>query len=379
MYQSTNSLHQKLKDILDLFSRAGISVVEYRDYYHFIDLVLDKPIDQSLFREFYNELLTKHSVLIAQLKTHVPIVRLTEYRSKVSKLYGFRWILSTLTIITVFLTGYGLFQKLYQTLGVEISFTQLLLESFLYVVVFLGILLSHELGHLLTSKRSSILADGPILIPAPPIQLGFLGTLGAVIFVKTPPVSRKDLAKLGISGPLAGFIAATIIGVIGVHLSPIIPSEVLEQLIESGRVASVEFASLMFILLIKLASIEGSIYIHPLFFASYIIYIITFLNLLPIGQLDGGHVVRSIVSNRIFAKISLLIPLILLSVGTIAELAYGAGLIYTSLGILSIILYLVIGRHGHPGVANQYDNSKCPWCILTYLVLLVLTFPIPIL
>lgn len=364
---------------MNLFSRAGISVVEYRDYYHFVDIVLDKPVDQSLFREFHRELLNKYGVLIAQLRTHVPIIRLMEYRSKVSKLYRFRWILATLTIITVFLTGYGLFQKLYETLRINVNTTQLLFESFLYTVVFLGILLSHELGHLLTSKKSSILADGPVLIPAPPIQLGFLGTLGAVIFVKTPPVSRRDLAKLGISGPLAGFVAATIMGAIGVYLSPVLPSEIVQSLLESGEVTSMDFASLMFILLIKLAHVEGSIYIHPLFFVSYVIYIITFLNLLPIGQLDGGHVVRSIVSNRVFARISLLVPFILLSTGIVAELAYEAGLIYTSLGILSLVLYLIIGRYGHPGVANQYDNSRCPWCILIYIILLILTFPIPVL
>lgn len=375
--QSTDYLHQKLKDILALFSKAGISVIEYREYVNFVDLVIDRPVDENTFRTIYVELLSTHKVLALQLKSITPIIRLTPYIARTHPIQKYRTILTLTTFITVFLTGYGLAQSLYSALGEIAETPKLILNALLYTVVFLVILVSHELGHLFISKKSHIEAEGPILIPAPPIQLGFIGTLGAVIFTKTPPSTRKDLAKLGLSGPLMGFIIATLAGVIGLYVSPVIPPDIAEKLVQAGQVEMISFGSLVFNLLLLIRPVNGVLFIHPILFASYIMYMVTFLNLLPIGQLDGGHVVRSFTEHKTYKYISTIIPFTLIATGFILSIFNIEGTIYLSLGFVSLLLYIIIGRQGHPGVANQYDESKCLSCLLTYLILFVLTMPIP--
>ncbi len=363
---------------MNLFSKAGIKVVELRDYGFTVDLVLQEPIESSLFSKLYRQLLLEYNVLMIQLKDVFPIVRLLPYTSRHHSLYRYRWILTILTFTTVFLTGFGLSQSLYSLTG-HISTIELILYSLSYTILFLTTLLSHELGHVFASRKNSIEVEGPVLIPAPPIQLGFIGTLGAVIFTKTPPPTRKSLAQLGISGPLTGFIIATLVGLLGLYLSPILPFETVEKLVETGEVQPLAFASLIFYLILGLKNTEsGVLIIHPILFIAYIMYYITFLNLLPIGQLDGGHVVRSIIGSREFKFISTLTPIVFLVVGLTLQVLYGIGFVYIGIGLLTTILYVIIGVHGHPGVANQYDESKCKWCILTYIVLLVLTIPIPL-
>jgi Zn-dependent protease len=352
--------------------------LEYRDYGVFVDIVLDREINPEKFNELYKELLVNYRVIMLQLKAQSPIIRLVPYVEKHHVIYKYRWALTATTFITVFLTGYGLTSSFLSLIS-QANTTRIIAESILYTATFLLALLAHELGHLFISRRELIDAEGPVLLPAPPIQLGFIGTFGAVIFTKTPPPTKKTLAELGIMGPLMGFIVATIIGLIGVFISPTIPLDVAVKAMESGEIQPLGFSSLMFYLLVNMRRVvNGVLLIHPVLFAAYIVYIVTFINLLPIGQLDGGHVVRSFTRGKTFNAMGLAVPVLLLSLGFILEVFYGIGDIYISVGIASTILYLVTGRHGHPGSANQYDESHCSWCIILYILLLVLTAPIPI-
>ncbi|MEM0224269.1 MAG: site-2 protease family protein [Desulfurococcaceae archaeon] len=377
MSQSIDYLHQKLENILTLFSKAGISVVEFRDYGNFIDLVLDHPIENIKFKTIYAELLKTHRILAFQLKSITPVVRLVPYTPKTSFLQKYKLILTLSTVLTVFLTGFGLAQGLYDALGEIVGLQRLIIDAVMYTVVFLVILVSHEFGHLITSRKSHIEAEGPILIPAPPIQLGFIGTLGAVIFTKSPPSTRRDLAKLGLSGPLSGFIAATLMGIVGLYLSPVVPANIAETLVQSGKAEMMSFSSLMFNFLLLLRPTPDVLFIHPVLFASYIMYMVTFLNLLPIGQLDGGHVVRSVTSDQSYKYISTITPFALIMIGVVLSIIMNTGALYISLGLLALLLYALIGRHGHPGVANQYDESKCISCFIIYIALFLLTIPVP--
>ena len=371
-----------MKDILALFSKAGILVVEYREYGGFIDLILDRPVNTQLFNKLHGELLREHNILVYQLKSTQPIIRLVPYTHRTPGITKYKWILTITAIVTIFLTGYGLAENLHSVLSsvfeTPINTLRVLIDALIYTIVFLTTLLSHELGHYFTSRKTGSDVEGPILIPAPPIQLGFLGTFGAIIFTKIPPKSKKELARLGISGPLAGFIVATLFGILGHYLSPIIPVEEAEKLISTGKVTPIRFGSLIFYLLslLPLNQNEGVSLMHPVFFASYIMYLITFLNLLPIGQLDGGHVVRSITSNRVYLLISRVTVISMLILGTAMILAEITPF-YLSIGFILLLFYFTIGRTGHPGVINQYDETSCSYCILAYLLLLILTLPIP--
>jgi membrane-associated protease RseP (regulator of RpoE activity) len=314
---------------------------------------------------------------MVQIRGVRPVIRLVPFRETVHPITKYKWVLNTITIITVYLTGYGLAQSFYSLLGVK-ALDWLILTSLVYTIGFLVALLSHELGHLYISRKHGIVSEGPILIPAPPIQLNFIGTLGAIILTKTPPASRRALAKLGIMGPLMGFLVAMVLGLCGLYLSPVITREQALKAIEAGQATPIWFGSVIFSVLLSIRQVEGVLLFHPLLFASYVVYYVTFLNLLPIGQLDGGHVIRSVLNNSNYRVLSSMIPAVFIAVGVLLELMYGFGAIYISIGIIALILYLVIGRRGHPGVADQYDQSRCTWCIILYVILLILTLPVPL-
>jgi len=381
-YQYQNSLHQKLGDILALFSRAGILVEESRIHPFFVDLVLSRPVEPRLFKDLYTQLLREYNVVSFQLKGDKPVVRLVPFVKKESTLYRHRWLLTTTAFVTIFFTGLGVAQGLTLVTGDQGPLI-LLTNAALYTLFFSLALLVHEFGHLYVSRRAGLIVEGPVLLPAPPIQLGFLGTFGAVIYTKTPPCTKKDLAKLGLSGPIFGLAAATVIGIVGTYLSPVISYEAAAELVEKGSLELVPVASLGLILMqyLRPLSPQEVLVMHPLLFVTYVMYLITFINLLPIGQLDGGHVVRSAIGLREFNLVSSLVPAILIGTGlalVFAGFSAGAFNYYIGLGAVSLVMYLLFGRRGHPGTANQYDESTCRWCLLGYLLALILTAPVPL-
>ena len=363
--------------------RAGHSVRQHRIFEDkkigtIIDIELEHPLDQDLFDELYTYVIKKHNYMIIQIKHDYPILRLIPIKedSNTTKSRIIKTALLMATFITVYMTGYGLFSSYTQILGVKAN---IVLWSFIYTISFLGALSIHELGHMFSSKKNGVLIDGPYFIPAPPIQLGFIGTLGAIIKMKTLPSNRRNLALLGVSGPLSGFIIGLIIGIIGIHLSPTIPIKHAEELIRTGEVSELSFMPLIIALLTYLKPMPENyiLVLHPLAFSSLIIMFVTFLNLLPIGQLDGGHVIRSIMSSSSYEKLNYLV----ISFFAIMGLLFfnkAIGQYFITISIVLTILKFLTGRKPHPGPANQYANDKSYAYLALYFLLLVLTMPIPL-
>jgi len=156
--------------------------------------------------------------------------------------------------------------------------------GFPFAVTLLSILLIHELGHYTLSKVHGVRATLPYFIPAPPI---FIGTFGAFIRMKSPPPSRRALFDVGAAGPWAGLAVAIPAVIIGLRLSEVRPL----GLSEGGLVLG---DSILFRFLTRLAlgttSDNVTILLHPIALAGWFGLFVTFLNLLPVGQLDGGHV-----------------------------------------------------------------------------------------
>ena len=156
----------------------------------------------------------------------------------------------------------------------------------------MAILTCHELGHYFVSRKEGMITTLPFFIPMP---LHFLGTFGAVIRMKSLVPSRKSLLKVGLSGPLAGFIVAIPICIIGVYLSDIRPAPDTTGFLKLGD-------SLLFMIFARLIhpSIPAGydLFVHPVAFAGWIGLFVTSMNLIPIGQLDGGHVLYSIFLKR---------------------------------------------------------------------------------
>lgn len=161
-------------------------------------------------------------------------------------------------------------------------------KGFPFSFTLLSILLIHELGHFFASRRHKIQATLPYFIPAP----SFIGTFGAVISMKELPRSRSALMDVGVSGPLAGFVVAVLAYALGLYL----PSG------QSTLTLSPEGESILSRILIRLIRGDvpayASILIHPIGFAGWLGLFVTSLNLLPIGQLDGGHVSYALLGDK---------------------------------------------------------------------------------
>ncbi|TAN64041.1 site-2 protease family protein, partial [bacterium] len=148
----------------------------------------------------------------------------------------------------------------------------------------LFILGTHELGHFIASRRHGVATTWPMFIPGPPIP-PMIGTFGAVIKIKSPITTKDALIDIGSAGPLSGFVAAFVVTIIGLAYSSVIPAPKLGNSLGLGTSLIFQFLSFITIGPVK----DGSeLMLHPVAFAGWIGFFVTAMNLLPIGQLDGG-------------------------------------------------------------------------------------------
>ena len=184
----------------------------------------------------------------------------------------------------------------------------------------LGILTAHELGHYVYCVRHRVLATLPFFIPAPTL----IGTLGAFIRIKSPIKSRADLFDIGIAGPIAGFVVAVPVMLYGLLASKLLTGAAAAAATSSDpdKASMVLGFPLIFKLAHWIMSALGShaavaqapvtaLYIHPMAMAAWVGMLATSLNLLPGGQLDGGHIIFA-VNPRLHRPVSMLSILILL-------------------------------------------------------------------
>lgn len=184
-----------------------------------------------------------------------------------------------------------------------------LAAGFFFSISLVLILGSHEFGHYWASRKNNVRVSLPYFMPAPPFFIA--GTFGAFIQIKDPIPNRRVLMEIGAYGPIAGFIVAVPTLIIGLLLS---------HVSELSHAPGISFgSSILLQVLTKLilgvtpSTPDVNIELHPLAFAGWIGLFVTALNLLPIGQLDGGHIIYSMFHSRfnVLARIffSLLLPL----------------------------------------------------------------------
>ena len=184
-----------------------------------------------------------------------------------------------------------------------------------FAATLMGILLCHELGHYVVGRRRGIDVSLPYFIPVPP-QLT-LGTLGAVIRMRRPISDRNALFDVGAAGPLAGLVIAVPLLVVGLALSdvgPINPGAAIE-----GN--SILYAALKYAVFGRWLPADGvDVELHPMAFAGWVGLLITMINLMPIGQLDGGHIARAALGQsheKWSARLHVALPLVGLAIGGI--------------------------------------------------------------
>jgi membrane-associated protease RseP (regulator of RpoE activity) len=166
-----------------------------------------------------------------------------------------------------------------------------LLEGLPFSASLMLILLSHELSHYVASRVHHTKASLPYFIPAPTI----IGTFGAVIKMRSPIITRRALIDIGASGPIAGFIVSVLASVVGLARSEVVPTGTTEGALVLGDSLLFKLLSLMVLGPVP----EGyDVLLHPVAFAGWIGLFITSLNLIPVGQLDGGHIAYGLLGAR---------------------------------------------------------------------------------
>jgi membrane-associated protease RseP (regulator of RpoE activity) len=165
-----------------------------------------------------------------------------------------------------------------------------LLYGLPFSLTLLTILLAHEFGHYLACRYYGVDASLPYFLPAPT----FTGTLGAFIRIRAQIYSKRVLFDVGVAGPIAGFVFLVPALSIGLAFSKVIPG--------IAHQGALTFSTPALLWLLERAVFPGvptsDIYLHPVARAAWIGILATALNLLPIGQLDGGHILYSLASER---------------------------------------------------------------------------------
>ncbi len=290
---------------------------------------------------------------------------------------GWGWVrvllLLAATIVAVALAGYEIASSYARFVGG--GYVPGLAVSFL--VGLLGPLAIHESGHYTAARMRDVPVSPPLFIPAPPPKLGGIGTFGAIILMRGVPYDRDSLALVGISGPLLGFVAGVVVALIGMALSPVLPPSAIGAG-GGGGGAVLGFAPLALLLIGSMVVHgEGVVVMHPLAFAAFIVFLVTFLNLLPIGWLDGGHVVYAVFGERVHRATSMVAPWAAL----IASLIYPQLLVLAVFTLLAYGLFLFTSRGVHPGVLNPLEElgaRRAAAYAAIYAALLVLTAPVPL-
>jgi membrane-associated protease RseP (regulator of RpoE activity) len=273
------------------------------------------------------------------------------------------WLLFGLTVITTTWAGAG-----HQ--GVDLAqepgrFT----VGLLYSIGLLLILGVHELGHFFMARRHAMDVTPPYFIPVP---FG-LGTFGAFIQMRSPPANRKALFDVAVTGPLAGLVIAVPALLLGLRSSSITAGgdgTLSHGFLHGATVGS----SILFTVLTKISLGDAAQYgalvqLSPLAFAGWLGLFITALNLLPVGQLDGGHITRAMFGSRVGRTISSV---------AMWSLFLLALFVWPGLMMWALIVFFIAGRGAPPlNDVTPLDAGRMVLGYIAMLILILILAPMP--
>ncbi len=246
-----------------------------------------------------------------------------------------------------------------------------------FTLAIMGVLGVHELGHYAMSRYHGVQATLPYFIPVPSL----IGTMGAVIKMKGRMPDRKALFDIGVAGPLAGLVATVFVTTVGLYLDPVTVPESVRTSSDAIQV-SLGFPPLMYILSDltgqPLAYGEG-LAINPVVIGGWVGMFVTFLNLIPVGQLDGGHILRAILGQS-QETVASLTPAVLFGLAGylyyFGEAASNAVFIWVFWGLFAAFLAFV--GPANPIEDQPLDRSRVLVGVGTFVLGALCFAPIPI-
>jgi membrane-associated protease RseP (regulator of RpoE activity) len=237
---------------------------------------------------------------------------------------------------------------------------RLLLLGIPFSFTLIGILLAHELGHYFACRYYKIDASYPYFMPAPSL----IGTFGAFIRIRSPIFNRKALFDVGFSGPLVGFILTVPILAFGISISKVLPNAQAGALVKFGSPPLMKF----FLAVFHPGVSPQNILLSPIALAAWVGLFATALNLLPIGQLDGGHILYGVASSS-HRRISIAFGIALVVMG-----------IFFIDWLIIAALFFFLGFR-HPPLIDSWtplDATRRAWAVVALIIFLLCFTPIPI-
>lgn len=345
---------EEAEEIVEIV-KEGFPLGDWRLYRKRVEFTCELSGDvETKFRNVMGRLKKKGYLPSLSRENDKGLMKVAKYDEPKGGVTSTHYILFSATILTTLTAGALMF-------GVNILENPLSIwRGWPFSAAILLILGSHELGHFFLSAKRDVVATLPYFIPVPPPFI--LGTLGAVIRMKSPIPDRKSLFDIGAAGPFLGLILAIPVTLVGLYLSPV------DSFIQLGR-------PLIFRALTCLIPM-GKGGIHPVAFAGWVGFFVTFLNLLPVGQLDGGHVAKSLVGDY-HKHISKFVPVILLFMGFfLGFIAESGGQIWIFWGFISLFFHSA----GHPPPLNQVsglDTRRKMIGLILFVIMLACFIPVP--
>ncbi len=243
----------------------------------------------------------------------------------------------------------------------------LLAVGLTFSATLLAILTAHEMGHYLACRKYGVSATLPFFIPAPPLFLA--GTFGAFIKIRSPLPTRRVLFDVGLAGPLAGFIVLLPIAVVGVlNIGPPLSVTGHEIIFNDP---------LLLRLLAKALGVRLDPYspTNPCYMAAWIGLLVTSLNLMPVGQLDGGHGTFAIFGQRTHRLVGRAAFLIMAVISVLGFVWHGSPSGFLYVVLLAIMLRV---RHPQPEVMEPLGLSRHVIAVVTLIVFALSFWPFPI-
>jgi membrane-associated protease RseP (regulator of RpoE activity) len=236
----------------------------------------------------------------------------------------------------------------------------------------LGILLAHELSHYFVARRYGSPVGLPYFIPFPNI----LGTMGAVIVQRAPMRNRKALFDIGVAGPLGGLIVAVPLLVLGLSLSRVGPPPPgIDTAYQEGN--SLLYIALKYLVFGRFLPSGGEdVWLHSVAWAAWAGLLVTMINLVPVGQLDGGHVSYALLGRRAWTLGYIVIAAMIAWGGWLSLSGNGAGGFWVMWGLFNLML----NRQHPPPLddATGLDPLRVAGGLLMLLIFVALFMPAPL-
>lgn len=341
-------------------------------------------VDDPEVRAILDEWEGTHFLHHTPERTELTLVRRRLERSR--ERWWLHLVLAILTLLTTTLAGAYFaghsplrlalagFGPLRLPLPVDLVVSEMVPGLIFSVPLFL-ILLTHEMGHYVTARRYGMDVSPPYFIPAPP-WFNVVGTFGAFIRLRSPMINRMMLLDVGAGGPLASFVSSIPVVLLGLAWSRPVPAGAGTP---TGYVAVFDGqpiwlgGSMLFDALAAVAGPggDGAVILHPLAFAGWLGLFVTAMNLFPLAQLDGGHILHALIGGR-----QRLVGLAFLALLVVLGREWWGWWIWAGL-----ILLLGRGTIGHPPVLDEdypigRGRSLLGWACVAIFVLTFVAVPI---